>query len=142
MVLALTFDDGSTANFVSSTSWLATTAANPIRYSHLFHGEVYDANLENPADEAFGQAVVYNTTDRSQTGVPEVPTLHTMPPITPVNKSMPAISVTKQTSTAGFLGRFIKGSGKDIFWQSNDTADGSKHFVPFCEMYGAHAACS
>jgi hypothetical protein len=26
-------------------NWLATTTSNPIRYSHLFHGEIFDARL-------------------------------------------------------------------------------------------------
>ena len=41
--LSVKFTDGSAQN-ISSTAgaaggWLATTAANPIRFSHLFHGK-------------------------------------------------------------------------------------------------------
>ena len=41
--------DGSTHNVTSSATdgnWMATTAKNPVQYSHLFHGEIYDARLE------------------------------------------------------------------------------------------------
>lgn len=31
----------------SSNSWMVTTEGDPIRYSHLFHGEIYDAQLED-----------------------------------------------------------------------------------------------
>jgi alpha-L-rhamnosidase len=45
--LAVKYTDGSAQN-VSSTAatWMQTTAANPIRFSHLFHGEIYDARME------------------------------------------------------------------------------------------------
>jgi hypothetical protein len=43
--LSVKLADGSTHNISSSSTggWMATTTANPIRYSHLFHGEIYDA---------------------------------------------------------------------------------------------------
>ena len=49
--------------------------------THSIPSQVYDANLEEPSGIAFSPAILYNTTDRTQTGVPDAPTLHTMPPI-------------------------------------------------------------
>ena len=46
--LNIVFADGTSQN-VSSTAagWKVTTDANPIRYSHLYHGEIYDARLHD-----------------------------------------------------------------------------------------------
>ena len=138
--LSLHFADGTSSNFSTSATsgaWQATTSGNPIRYSHLFHGEIYDANLEGEAGlgdpSSFAPAVAYNTTDRTQTGAPAVPTLHTMPPIAPVGDPFPAVNVTP-VRKPGFAGRFIKGSKSvDVFWQANASSH-SKHFVEECQM--------
>lgn len=37
----------------ANSSWMATTASNPIRYTHLYHGEIYDARLENAINSTF-----------------------------------------------------------------------------------------
>ena len=39
--------DGSTSELCSDTSW--RLLPSPIRENHIFHGEIYDASLENPA---------------------------------------------------------------------------------------------
>lgn len=47
--ISVKFTDGSSFNVSSSangTAWMATTANNPVTYSHLFHGEIYDTRLE------------------------------------------------------------------------------------------------
>jgi hypothetical protein len=36
---------GTSRSASSAASWMATTAGNPIRYTHLHHGEIYDARL-------------------------------------------------------------------------------------------------
>ena len=46
MVLSLTYEDGTTHNITSTpASFAATTAANPMTYSHLYHGETVDARM-------------------------------------------------------------------------------------------------
>eukprot|EP00750_Incisomonas_marina_P009219 INCI15853.1.p1 GENE.INCI15853.1~~INCI15853.1.p1 ORF type:complete len:956 (+),score=122.30 INCI15853.1:192-3059(+) len=138
MVLSTTFENGTTSVWTTRADdgrWKATTDGNPIRYSHLFHGEVYDANLEEPSGIAFSPAILYNTTDRTQTGVPDAPTLHTMPPIAS-NTSYSAVSVTPVSKREGFAGRFIAGSGPDVYWQLNSSST-TKHHVDVCSMCGA-----
>lgn len=54
--IQLTYEDGTTAEIVSNPTWLATTDG-PIRYASHFHGETYDARLEDePAN--WQQAIV------------------------------------------------------------------------------------
>lgn len=59
--LSMTYADGSkqtvqtTANSSNSggdVAWAATTIANPTRYTHLYHGEIFDARLEQPGWDA------------------------------------------------------------------------------------------
>ena len=118
----------------TSGDWTATTQGNPFQYSHLFHGVHYDANLESSSQSLFAPVQLYNTTDRTQTGVPAVPTLHTMPPIAPVD-TFTAVSVNA-TGKRGFAGRFIQASGVNVYWQLNPQTK-SKHHVGDCEMCGA-----
>ncbi len=40
----ITYSDGSTENIVSDDSWKSSTGA--VRYSEIYHGEIYDARLE------------------------------------------------------------------------------------------------
>ena len=117
----------------TSGDWTATTEGNPFQYSHLFHGVHYDANLESSSQSLFTSVQLYNTTDRTQTGVPTIPTLHTMPPIAPVD-TFTAVSVTG-TGTSGFSGLFIQASGVNVYWQLNAQTK-SKHHVGDCEMCG------
>ena len=53
--ISVKFADGSAVNVSSSAGggghgmiagWTATTTNNPVTYSHLFHGEIYDARKE------------------------------------------------------------------------------------------------
>ncbi len=47
--MSVKFTDGNSFNVSSSANgndWMATTANNPVTYSHLYHGEIYDARLE------------------------------------------------------------------------------------------------
>jgi len=54
--IELSYEDGTTEEIVTNPSWLATTDG-PIRYASHFHGEVYDARLEEVV-ETWEQAVV------------------------------------------------------------------------------------
>eukprot|EP01051_Picozoa_sp_SAG22_P004325 SAG22_NODE_229_length_14598_cov_13.257052_6_plen_980_part_00 len=54
--LSMEFSDGSRQNFTTTTAqkpggaaaWHATTAGNPVFYTHLYHGEQYDARRDQP----------------------------------------------------------------------------------------------
>ena len=55
--LTMTYADGSKQAVLTNTNadssgddvaWTATTTANPTRYTHLYHGEIFDARLEQP----------------------------------------------------------------------------------------------
>ena len=45
--LGVEYPDGSTSEFCSDTSW--RLLPSPTRENHIFHGEIYDASLDNPA---------------------------------------------------------------------------------------------
>ncbi|MEI8245422.1 MAG: family 78 glycoside hydrolase catalytic domain [Lentisphaerota bacterium] len=45
--LSVEHPDGSTSELCSDTSW--RLLPSPVRENHIFHGEIYDASLENPA---------------------------------------------------------------------------------------------
>ena len=54
MSMRLTYRNGDIRTVVTSAHdelWKATTEANPIRYSHLYHGEQYDGRVitEDPS---------------------------------------------------------------------------------------------
>ena len=64
--LTMTYADGTkqtvqtntnAANGSGGVAWTATTSANPTRYTHLYHGEVFDARLEQPGWDTFAAAV-------------------------------------------------------------------------------------
>eukprot|EP01052_Picozoa_sp_SAG31_P025693 SAG31_NODE_2268_length_6049_cov_1.979835_4_plen_500_part_00 len=68
--LCMEFSDGSRENFTTtaSDSWRATTAGNPVFYTHLYHGEQYDARREQvgwdtpdfePSAPLWSPAVIY-----------------------------------------------------------------------------------
>jgi len=51
--LEITYRDGATETIVTDKSWKATNRG-PIRYSSIYHGETYDANLEMPGWDTVG----------------------------------------------------------------------------------------
>ena len=64
--LTMTYADGTkqtvqtntnAANSSGGVAWTATTSASPTRYTHLYHGEVFDARLEQPGWDTFAAAV-------------------------------------------------------------------------------------
>ena len=63
--LRVTYSDGTQRTVDSSAAdgmWEATTAANPIRYSHLYHGEQYDGRVaDSPAQWRPATASTFNT---------------------------------------------------------------------------------
>eukprot|EP01045_Picozoa_sp_COSAG04_P034201 COSAG04_NODE_7386_length_1136_cov_1.221794_2_plen_133_part_01 len=56
-MVQLYFDVFNAANGSGGVAWTATTSANPTRYTHLYHGEVFDARLEQPGWDTFAAAV-------------------------------------------------------------------------------------
>jgi alpha-L-rhamnosidase len=99
--LSIKFADGSTQSVTTNDgSWLGTTDLNPIRYTHLFHGEIFDARLDGaqswdtpefvvPLNGGWAPVDLYNT---SADGIGELK-LHAMPPIG-VSKSFVPINIT------------------------------------------------
>ena len=75
--LSMTYADGSTQTVLTNTNsdsssddvvWTATTTENPTRYTHLYHGEIFDARLEQPGWDTFAAAAaVAAAVDTTQT---------------------------------------------------------------------------
>jgi hypothetical protein len=196
--LSIKFADGSTQSITTDLDkgWTGTTDLNPIRYTHLFHGEIFDARLlANEWDQSsfavpsagWDAVTLYNT---SADGVGDL-SLHAMPPIgvsksfTPINittvpaptpggggggSSIPLVCAPSSglagvasegedvslncTPGSGtiktidfasygtpFYGRFVKGSGPDIYWTSDGTSNGTKHHIASCEPCPGLSAC-
>ena len=98
--LTMTYADGSEQTVQTNTNadsssvdvaWTATTVANPTRYTHLYHGEIFDARLEQPGWDtpasavetahtatAWQPAIAYPNPERSRL---DVLSLHMFPPI-------------------------------------------------------------
>eukprot|EP01048_Picozoa_sp_COSAG05_P000978 COSAG05_NODE_31_length_28416_cov_170.150652_1_plen_1216_part_10 len=97
--LTITYANGSKQTVQTNTHadssrddvvWTATTTANPTRYTHLYHGEIFDARLEQPGwDTATGvdtmhvatawqPAIAYPNPEKSRL---DVLSLHTFPPM-------------------------------------------------------------
>mmetsp|Transcript_19634 Transcript_19634/g.52347 ORF Transcript_19634/g.52347 Transcript_19634/m.52347 type:complete len:977 (-) Transcript_19634:139-3069(-) len=51
--LSVQFVDGTSQDVTTriGDDWLATTTGDPVTYSHLYHGEIYDARLESAWDQ-------------------------------------------------------------------------------------------
>ena len=70
--LTMKYADGSKQTVQTNTNadtrsddvaWTATTTANPTRYTHLYHGEIFDARLEQPGwDTSAAAAAAVDTT--------------------------------------------------------------------------------
>ena len=102
--LTITYADGSNQTVQTNTNadsssgdvaWTATTIANPTRYTHLWHGEIFDARLEQPGWDtpatttataantahtatAWQPAIAYPNPERSRL---DVLSLHKFPPM-------------------------------------------------------------
>ena len=109
--LNVKFTDGSGMNVTTraggdpTTGWVGTNDANPVRYTHLFHGETFDARLDEPFDEpnfrpantgAWGPAESYNT---SRDGIGSL-SLQVMPKISVIERRSP-ITINETTPSSG-----------------------------------------
>ena len=96
MSLRVTYTDGRQRTIVTSASdglWKATTEANPIRYSHLYHGEQYDGRVATDDRSKWKSAVLamFNTGSGIMRGERALgtPVLLQMPPITISKRYVP-----------------------------------------------------
>ena len=51
LCLSMELEDGTRQSFTTganSSAWMVTTEGNPVHYTHLYHGEQYDARREQP----------------------------------------------------------------------------------------------
>jgi len=127
--LTMTYADGSNQTVQTNTNadsssgdvaWTATTIANPTRYTHLYHGEIFDARLEQPGWDnpatavntahtvtAWQPAITYQNPERSRL---DVLSLHKFPPmgvaavVAPV-KSWMVVSNASRDNTSTLLRR-------------------------------------
>jgi hypothetical protein len=94
--LTMSYADGSKQTVQTNTNangssddvaWTATTTANPTRYTHLYHGEIFDARLEQPGWDTFANAadttawqpaIAYPNPEKSRL---DVLSLHKFPPM-------------------------------------------------------------
>jgi alpha-L-rhamnosidase len=99
--LSVKFSDGSTRNITTGTDWFGSTQQNPIVYTHLFHGEQYDARIaasRNKTQAAWDHAIAYDT---ARDGLGDaVLSLHDLPVIG-VSERRPAQSVVLANLTSG-----------------------------------------
>jgi hypothetical protein len=127
--LNIVYTDGTTYSHFSKSgsagSWFGTTELNPSRYDHLFHGVVYNATLEQVADDAYSSCVhqgncvegtwqtaePYNFTSNDQAGLGEL-NLHTMPAIE-IDKEYTAIAIHNVTGSDG-LPAYVFDFGENI----------------------------
>ena len=128
MALHITYTDGSKSIIVTSTNdtkWFATTEANPIRYSHLYHGEQYDGRVASNNSTQWKPAVLamFNTGEGTSNSVPASQTLGT-----PVLLSMPPLEITKQYIPISI--KQIVSGNKWIFDMSNNMAGFAKVSLP------------
>ena len=88
--LRITFQDGTVQTVNSSSTdnlWKVTTSANPIRYSHLYHGEQYDGRvMDTPTQWQPATPAKFNTGESGTQPVDAAnalgtPVLLTMPPL-------------------------------------------------------------
>ena len=113
MRLSIVYANGKTQDVLTTVdgsggaAWQGTTAANPMVYSHLYHGEVFDARLvqagwdepgfeEASAAKGWGAVKAYNTTTAyegpTQPGL--AMSLHEMPTMG-VGESRSAVNITE-----------------------------------------------
>ena len=162
LALRLTYSDGTARTITTSATdgkWQATTAANPIRYSHLYHGEQYDGRVtDTPSQWSAAVAATFNTGEGAG-AVPAdralgQPVLLTMPPLevsrtyTPVSIKRVRVAASGGSAVAGglaagagaapsfvrCLGNKSPLCGDNIFFE--DTQAKSRHHVPACSMCG------
>jgi alpha-L-rhamnosidase len=129
--LTMTYADGSKQTVQTNTNadsssddvtWTATTIANPTRYTHLYHGEIFDARVEQrgwdtPAATAVSTAqmatawqpaIAYPNPEKSRL---DVLSLHKFPPmgvaavVAPVKSWMVAANASRDNTSTQLLRR-------------------------------------
>ena len=128
--LTMTYADGSNQTVQTNTNadsssgsvaWTATTVANPTRYTHLYHGEMFDARLEQPGWDtpataaktaqtatAWQPAIAYANPEKSRL---DVLSMHTFPPmgvaavVAPVKSWVVAANVSRDNTSTRLLRR-------------------------------------
>lgn len=129
----MTYADGSKQTVQTNTNadgtgsgsddvaWVATTIANPTRYTHLYHGEIFDARLEQPGWDtpatagnaaqsatAWQPAIPYPNPEKTKL---DVLSLHTFPPmavaavVAPVKSWNVAANVSHDNTSTRLLRR-------------------------------------
>ena len=155
--LQVTYSDGTVIVVESSATdghWEATTAANPIRYSHLYHGEQYDGRVVDSPDQwSPAREAVFDTGEGggpvSAAKALGPPALLTMPPLevsqryTPVSvkrvgESTSTLAVPSAEAALSFV-RCVDAKnpalcGPEIWYE--DVATKTRYHVPQCEMCG------
>ena len=157
--LHVTYSDGTVAVVESSATdgtWEATTAANPIRYSHLYHGEQFDGRVVDRPDQwSPAREAVFDTGEGggavSAGKALGSPVLLTMPPLEASEKYTPVSvkRVGESTDTlpashaeVGLALSFVRCvdaknpalCGNEIWYE--DAATKTRYHVPQCQMCG------
>ena len=123
MVLSLSFADGTSQNITSTpASWSATTAANPMTYSHLYHGETFDGSMVEPgwdSDPSFKLSPMWHaaTSYAANSTAYEGPrngelSLMTMPPMGAAEERA-AVSIKKLELLQSSAGQLISYASSD-----------------------------
>ena len=146
--LHITRSDGSVTVLETAADgkWRATTAANPIRYSHLYHGEQYDGRVsDSPAHWRPAVAAAFDTGEGTAPVAADKalgpPVLLTMPPLevsqeyTPVSvKRAGGLSPVETAAQGGAL-TFVRCTEAkhplcgDLIW-FEDTNTSTRYHVP------------
>lgn len=152
MSLRVTLSDGTVRTVDTSATdgkWEVTTAANPIRYAHLYHGEQYDGRVAGtPTQWRAATASMFNTGGGGPVAASKAlgqPVLLTMPPLevsqryTPVSikRVGAAAAATAAAPPLSFV-RCVDAKhplcGTDIFFEDIKTQ--TRHHVSSCGMCG------
>lgn len=116
--VAVTFAGGATFNFSTTApdaAWVGSNVANPVRYAHLYHGEIFDGRIEakyagwdspgyKPDPAVFAPAVPFASPDTLFGAL----TLHDMPPIG-LDAVVPAVAVHRIPAAPGFCPATVLG---------------------------------
>eukprot|EP01043_Picozoa_sp_COSAG02_P042899 COSAG02_NODE_3688_length_6381_cov_4.744349_1_plen_607_part_00 len=158
--LQVTYSDGTVAVVQSSATdgnWEATTDANPIRYSHLYHGEQFDGRVVDtpdrwtPAREAVFDTGVGGGPVSAAKALGR-PVLLTMPPLEASQNYTPVSVKRVGDSTSTLVAPRAEGEspalsfvrcvdaknptlcGTEIWYE--DAATKTRYHVPHCQMCG------
>ena len=156
MRLAIHYADGSVENVVTNTAdegWTGTVAANPMVYTHLYHGEVYDGRMlagiagwneagfrpKQAADWFPAKPYKVTTAYEGPTQPGLVMSLHTMPPMG-VGERRTAVSV-KKLELAPPHGRVIINKGRMLPQPAGEHYDGLPLQLPPAATHSTEESC-